>query len=150
MTTENFTKAQFENALPENRHTGELLWDVYGLQEGEFTYGIHLANNVVIMIRSSVKADGFAASTGKDSIRLWFTKGGKPHGSKLGCYITRVKGWQDRLLIQLRLMYKRGMSLNYCEVCGEPKAMFKATKDGHLFQACPDHFNATYEKYEGK
>jgi len=150
---ERFSKEQFEGALPVNKNTGEKMWIETGFYEGEYSYNIPIfigEKRIALMIRSSIDKTGYARSTGEDSIRLYFTKNGLPHGSKLSCYITRVKGWQERLIKQLRIMYKRGMSLRICPFCGEPKAMFKSKKYKSLFQACPEHFSKTYEKYEGE
>jgi hypothetical protein len=150
---ERFSKRQFEDALPVNKKTGEKMWIETGFYEGEYTYNIPIfigQKRIAIMIRSSIDQTGYAKDTGEDSIRLYFTKSGHPHGSKLSCYITRVKGWQDRLIKQLRIMYKRGMALELCPFCGEPKAMYKSKKDKSLFQACPDHFGKTYRKYFGE
>lgn len=149
-----FTKDRFEAALPIHKITGKPLWHDEGFENGEFVYGMNIRKSVIktwvtIIIRSSVAMDGFARDTGKDSIRLFFLRNGKPHGSKLSCYVTRVKGWEERLTKQLRIMYKRGMSLKICSLCGGPKAIFKRKgKDGKLFQACPIHFNVTFEEYE--
>lgn len=151
---EKFSKEEFEKALPVNKTSGEKLWRCLGLVEGEYTYilpvmikGVYFVN---IEIRSSIDSTGYAKNTGEDSIRLYFMLDGKPHGSKVSCYITRVKGWQKRLDKQLRIMYKRGGSLNRCPVCQKRQAMFKSKKNKSLFQACPDHFKGTYEKYLGE
>jgi hypothetical protein len=109
--------------------------------------GVYFIN---IEIRSSIDSTGYAKNTGKDSIRLYFMLDGKPHGSKVSCYITRVKGWQKRLNEQLRIMYKRGGSLKRCPVCQKRQAMFKSKKTKAMFQACPDHFKGTYESYLGE
>lgn len=149
-----FTKERFEGVLPLHKETGVRLWKFIGFLEGEFVYGIDVFVKRIekpwatIHIRSSVGQNGFAKETGKDSIRLYIMRDGRPHGSKLSCYITRVTGWEERLLKQLRIMYKRVKNLRPCEICGNPKAIFKKVKDGKLFQACPIHFNSTYENYE--
>jgi hypothetical protein len=151
---EKFSKEEFEKALPVNKLTGEPLWKHIGLYEGEQTYALPVMRNnffyVTIIIRSSIDETGFARDTGKDSIRLYFMLDGKPHGSKVSCYITRVKGWQDRLDKQLRIMYKRGGSLNLCPFCGKRKALYRSKKDKKLFQACSCRFIETFEKYEGE
>lgn len=153
-----FSKDRFEAALPIHKMDNYPLWHDVGFENGEFVYGIDLHKDgigapwVTIVIRSSVAMDGFARNTGEDSIRIFFLRNGKPHGSKLSCYVTRVKGWEERLTKQLRIMYKRGMNLKVCPLCEGPKAIFKRKsykgEDGKLFQACPIHFNVTYENYE--
>lgn len=153
MAIDRFTKDRFEEALPKHKLTGEPLWHDIGFYSNEFVYGMHVEKNgvkdwVTINIRSSVDMDGLARDAGEDSIRLFFLKNGEPHGSKLSCYITRVKGWEERLIKQLRMMYKRGMRMNVCPLCNGPKAIFKKAKGKQLFQACPVHFSVTYENYK--
>jgi hypothetical protein len=154
MAIDRFTKDRFEEALPKNKKTGEPLWHDVGFENGEFTYGINVYRKMVnapwvdIIIRSSVAMDSLARNTGEDSIRIFFMRKGKPHGSKLSCYVTRVKGWEERLTKQLRIMYKRGMDMEPCSICGEPKAIFKKKNSKELFQACPVHFGKTYKTYK--
>ena len=149
-----FSKDRFEAALPIHKDTGDQLWHDIGYINAEFVYGINIYKKgykspwVTIVIRSSVGINGFARDTGKDSIRLFFMRGNVAHGSKLSHYITRVKGWEDRMTDQLRIFYRRGMNLSTCKLCLGPKAIFKRAKGGRLFQACPVHFNVTFEKYK--
>lgn len=161
MAIDKFSKDRFEAALPVHKETGKPLWHDVGFNGGEFVYGINIWKDgvkkvdgtipwITIFIRSSVGMDGYAKDTGKDSIRMYFMREGKPHGSKLSNYVTRVNGWEDRMTDQLRILYKRALNLNACKVCGKPKAIFKKQKDKKLFQACPEHFNVTYEDYEEK
>jgi len=144
-----FTKSEFEASLPIHKNTGEPLWAYAGLIKGEHCYTMDV-NEVQIMIRSSVKESGFAASTGQDSIRLYFMNNGNCHGSKLSLYITRVTGWEERLLKQLRIMFKRGLALQTCSICNQPLALFKSKKTGDLFQTCPNHFMKVFIPYEGE
>src|SRR6056297_2514222 len=126
-----FSKKRFEDVLPVNKNTGEKMWIETGLYDGEYTYNIPIIkgkSRIAIMIRSSIDQTGYAKDTGEDSIRIYFTKHGHPHGSKLSCYITRIPGWQERMIKQLRIMYQRGMSLTPCPFCGELKAMYKSKK----------------------
>lgn len=147
MAIDRFTKLRFENALPKHKLTGVPLWHDVAFENGEFVYGMYV-NDVTIYIRSSIGMDGLAKETGKDSIRMYTMYNGKPHGSKISCYTTRVKGWEERMTKQLRILYKRCMSLAKCKVCGGMKAIFKKTNKDELFQACPDHFSVSYQNYK--
>ena len=158
MAVDRFTKDRFEEALPKDKKTGQPLWHDVGFEGGEFVYGINYFKPgqikgidhpwVTIHIRSSIDMTLKAKATGQDSIRMYFMRHGKPHGSKLSHYVTRVNGWEERMTDQLRILYKRAMQLSECPVCKGPKAVFKKKADGSLFQACPDHFSKSYEKFE--
>ncbi len=153
MAIDRFDKARFEAALPIHNLTGVPLWHDITFENGEFVYGIDVPRAghdewITIYIRSSIGMDLLAKETGKDSIRMYTMRKGKPWGSKISCYTTRVKGWEERMTKQLRILYKRCMNLKVCKLCGGPKAVFKKAKDNSLFQACPDHFSVTYENYK--
>jgi len=102
--------------------------------------------NCYIAIRSSVREDGNSAGTGKDSIRLYLMGVDGPVASKLTKYITRVKGWEQRMTTQLRTLYKIGLSLKPCPSCGDLRHGFIAGKGkestaqehnkGRVFQKC--------------
>lgn len=152
MSVEIFTKKQFEDALPKHKTSGQALWTEKGLDKGEYTYGMKIKDGVHISIRSSVKVHGTSAETGKDSIRAHLCDvEGKPLGSKVNAYTTRVKGWEERLTGILRELWGRGMNdkLKPCPSCGKMKGVFQVKKDGknkgRLFVACPgDHFKDTF------
>jgi hypothetical protein len=148
MAIDRFSKLRFEEALPTNKHTGEPIWKYIGFEKGEHVYAVPVKMGVEIHIRSSIGEDFYAASTGQDSIRFHLYKDGKPFGSKISCYVTRVRGWENRMLDQLRILWKRATSTELCEYCNGPKAVFKSRNTGKLFQACPDHFSSTMSGYE--
>lgn len=135
-----FTRHEFEAALPKHKTTGEKLWTPVGLYLGEYTYVLPVKDGVSIMIRSSIGASGVSADTGEDSIRMWLINPVtlSPVGSKVSNYITRVTGWQTRLLAQLRLLYTLASKVRPCS-CGGNVQIFK-TKQGankdKLFLAC--------------
>ena len=58
MTTEIFSKAQFEEALPKHRVTKEPLWTYRGFIKGEHTYWLPVKDGVEIIIRSSIDGSG--------------------------------------------------------------------------------------------
>ena len=151
MTIDRFSKIQFEEALPVHKESGKTLWVCKGLVGGEYEYFIPVRLGVGITIRSSIREDFHAAATGADSIRIWAsTEDGKPHGSKLSTYVTRVPGWDKRMVKQLRIMWKRISSTSICVFCGKPKAIYKSKKKDSLFQACPEHFGKMIEGWEEK
>lgn len=141
---ETFTKEKFENNLPINNVTKQAMWQSLGLIDGEFVYTLPINSSATILIRSSVKQSGYSAETGKDSIRIWLVDPitNQPVGSKISSYITRVFGWEIRLVTQLRMMYKLGKKVHACE-CGKgPVRVLKVKKEGpnqgKFFTACSD------------
>jgi hypothetical protein len=143
MAIERFSKERFESALPTNKVTGEPLWVYDGLQAGEHCYKIPVAGKVVIYVRSTVREDGFAADTACDSIRCWLVDMNfNPLGNKTQKYITRVKGWNDRMIKALRTLWKLGKSISApCSRCGGQRSVYKVMKDGpnqgRFFTTCP-------------
>lgn len=140
MATEIFTKSEFEKALPRNSQNVEV-WESTGLQTGEYTYSIRINDSCAISIRSSVRANGHCADTGKDSIRAWLVgNDDKPVGSKVQSYVTRVSGWDARMVDMLRKLYLMGRNVKKCSGCGSVTKIFKVKKDGpnkgRLFTKC--------------
>lgn len=130
-----FNKQQFESALPKN------LWSYQGLSEGEHTYRMSVTEDIFIIIRSSVKSNGWSADTGQDSIRAWLVgEDNKPLGSKVSEWVTRLPGWQDRLIVTLRTLWKMGKKANHCSKCHSVRGVFKVKKEGpnkgKLFAKC--------------
>jgi hypothetical protein len=143
MSIERFTKDEFESALPVDKKDYRCLWREAGLESGEYTYRLPVKAGVVILIRSSVRADGIAAESGKDSIRCWLARDdGSPMGSKIQAYVTRVSGWQDRMTGVLKELWVRALTAGTCPHCGLPLSIFKVKKDGknkgRLFVKCWD------------
>jgi hypothetical protein len=152
MTVEIFTREQFESALHSHCNTGEKLWQSCGLQDGEFAYNVRPfpALPYVIHVRSSVKANGKSANTGQDSIRAWITKDdGKPFGSKISRYTTRLPGWQERMTVILRKLAGMIKQITPCNTCGHDRPTFKVSKDGpnkgRLFSKCTNNSCAKQE-----
>jgi hypothetical protein len=143
MPVEIFSQKQFEDALPVHKCTAKVLWQHTGLIDGEHTYTVRPFDNLpyVIAVRSSVKADGYSAATGQDSIRAFIlTNDGKPFGSKISRYTTRLPGWQSRLTVILRTLAKMIKEIAPCDSCGQPCPPFKVKKQGpnkgRLFSKC--------------
>jgi len=109
MTTERFTQEQFEAALPKQI-------DFYSeWQKGELVYILPVFGNSIgqtnkrIVIRSSIRRDGLAADTDKDSIRHWVEYEYKdkwhPLTKASKAYTTRVPGWEKRLTTVLKELW---------------------------------------------
>ncbi len=107
MAIDRFTKERFEQALPRDRATGKPLWVSGGLDRGEEVYHIPVTDtNKRIVVRSTVQPNGFASAKGKDSIQVWVEYKSKGEWHALGkdgrAWTSRIKGWEDRLLIRCR------------------------------------------------
>jgi len=114
MPVEQFTKEQFEDALPKHRDTDKPLWESLGLDSGEYTYAIRVMDNGQqtnkrVVVRSSINQHGHSAAKGQDSIRVyavyWYKGRWRPL-KKLDRWTTRVPGWQDRMNDKIRELYK--------------------------------------------
>jgi hypothetical protein len=158
MAVDVFTKEEFEKqALPVNKDTGAPLWDYLGLRDGEHAYLVKMPkNNVGIEVRSSVKANGVSAATGKDSIRCWLvdqiTK--EPMGSKISRWTTRMPGWGERTKEVIRQLWAMGQKIIPCPSCktttGDNRLRcFKVKKEGpnkgKLFLKCPNEHCKHFE-----
>lgn len=129
---DHFDLAAFQSALPKSAESLELV-------DGEFAFRVP-AGAAFIEVRSSIGANGKSADTGEDSIRAWLVNAdGDPLGAKLSKYITRVSGWQNRLMDTLEELYSRAFRAGRCERCGSPKSIFvsKTHKNpNRLFAKC--------------
>jgi DNA helicase-2/ATP-dependent DNA helicase PcrA len=111
--------------------------EALGLQDGEYCYRLTLDGQSAIMLRSSIGANGVAAKSGKDSIRLWLVGNDeKPLGSKIDSWTTRVSGWQDRLFNKIHELVKRRTAAGDCKDCGKPFGIYKRRSDKALFVKC--------------
>ncbi len=126
--TATFTKDDFEKRMKARINKTSDLFEFYGIIAGEYVFTMKVSDLAEVMIRSSVRLDGRAASTGKDSIRCWLVNPQTKEsiGSKVSKYITRVDGWEERLVIALRKLYKMGRFLK-----NERQGIY-ITKDGRL------------------
>lgn len=115
--TEKFDVTQFTLALPRKRmkSTGELLpmFDYIGVENGEHCWAMLLGlGKIRILIRSSINSKtNVSDGTGENSIRLivqrkkedkWFAIGKGPDA-----YTQRTKGWEQRLLQKIKILYKQ-------------------------------------------
>lgn len=141
MTTEIFSRQQFEDALPRHRVTRKPLWTYRGFVKGEHTYRFKVRDGIEIIIRSSIDGSGYCADTGEDSIRAWLWssvhhvplwKGGRD-------WVTRQPGWERRLTKLLRKLYKRGQQVARCNLCDDLAAVYTAKtpqNKGRQFYKC--------------
>lgn len=143
MATEKFTKTDFEVCLANVRSLRG--FECLGLKGGEFRYFATVSGHVHVYVNSSVGADGFAADEGENSIRVWLTDyNGNPLGSKVQRWVTRVSGWQDRLLAVIEKVVAMGKALQLCPRCNTVEKVFIVKKEGknkgRLFTKCEcDH-----------
>lgn len=105
-----FTKEEFEAALPVHNGTSVPLWAPLGIVAGEYTYVIPvIGTNKRIVIRSSVGSNGRSAPSGSDSIRLWVEYHYKHKWfalAKADSWTTRIVGWEDRMNSKMRDLWK--------------------------------------------
>jgi hypothetical protein len=159
MAIDRFSRETFEAALPKHKETGETLCTPAGVVDGEYTYCMkvrELGEHIIfINIRSSVRPDGVAADTGEDSIRCWLTdEDNKPVGSKVKSHVSRVNGWEGRMLAVLRELVIRARTIQLCPTCQKLMGIYKVKKDGknkgRLFTKCFDHNHFTWLDEDGK
>lgn len=140
-----FTREQFESALPSDKFTNRPLWSYIGVIDGEHTYKVEAVNGCSITVRSSIHEDGYSAETGEDSIRCWLVEDstGRPMAPKVARWITRVNGWEGRLVETLRYLYRLSWELHVCLDCRMLKSAKRVSKSGpnkgRVFQSCREH-----------
>lgn len=147
MSTEKFTKKQFEDALPTK--DGRKAWEGLGIREGEWVYAIPIGEWARLVIRSSVGGNGIARDSGEDSIRLWAEVktevGTWKQIAKIDGYTTRVSGWPLRLYHKIwELQAKIGeinQPIPVCQSCKKVQGVWviKSGKhEGRLGSKCFD------------
>lgn len=153
MPIDRFSKARFEAALPTHKVTGDKLWNERGFIMGQFVYEVQVAANVFIQIFSSIDSSGYARDVAEDSIRFAMVDAnGNLLSNKLQKYVTRVNGWEARVVAMLRKMWEMGrIAGKACDRCNnDTRGIFATKKDepyekdgkwytnkGRLFTKCP-------------
>jgi DNA helicase-2/ATP-dependent DNA helicase PcrA len=129
MTVEIIKRSTFENFLCDNFQAS---WETLGVLYGEWVYLVPLNERVGVYIRSSIHQNDVSAEAGEDSIRVMlFDREERKHISvKTSRWITRVPGWQNRLLDAIDQLTQWHSLAGFCEKCGAPKNIFKVKKDG--------------------
>lgn len=133
--TERFSRQEFEDAL------SELPWENNGFRNGEYTYLVRIPNKrIAVLIRSSIKQDGFAALSGDDSIRLVLinTETEHPLAEKIDAWTQRTVGWQKRMIEKIKMLYKKGTEMSNCPVCNTGVMVKKEGKFG-VFYGCSNY-----------
>jgi hypothetical protein len=150
MPVDIFTREQFEAALPRHKDTGVPLWKLdtdpaeeYGT---EWEYLVTAPNGLFIRVRSSVsRVTSTSDECGENSIRCWIVGPDQntPWGSKVGKWVTRMPGWEGRLAIVLRKLYKMAAGCGPCPSCrftlkGQLKVFItkRGPNKGRVFYAC--------------
>lgn len=133
---ETFSLSQFEAALPTNKNTGAAMCQSLGLIGGEYQFSLPVNPSASILIRSSVRADGYSAAAHKDSIRVWLADPatGRPLAKKLSHHICRTGAWRDRLVSQLRTLFQLGKNAGLPCGCGGHRIV--GIKEGRQFVGC--------------
>lgn len=168
MPIDRFTQEEFENALPKSKSTSAPLWKYVGSVSGELEYIIPISRKdkdlIRIKIRSSINpTTRTAANSGEDSIRMWLEGGDsfvtsngfketyESLGKLKGRWVTRVSGWDVRLIKGLRELYSLGRAINRCDECENWKQLRTVKKDGankgRVFMLCPGCERAVGNKY---
>ncbi len=128
MAIQNFTCAEFEQALPSGK------WADMGIdgKTHQRLYSVTPYTDCIfaILVFSSIKADGASsAEAGGDSIRAVITREGKPFGGKSVRWIARSNGWQERLLRTLKILTEQIMWLKSVRCsCGKELVPFTVRK----------------------
>lgn len=155
-TTDEFDKTIREIVFP---HEVELL----GVIDGEYCYLIKINHNIGIYVRSSIGRDGYSATVGEDSIRVFLVQYSAIRtllshklsykvyrtdylGKAGGRWTTRVKGWQNRLRKVIRELIEWTNKAQYCPHCkDQPLHFFKVKKEGknkgRIFATCPNKYH---------
>ena len=151
MSIDVFDQERFQTALTDALKGKDLNWQEVGFQGGDLHFVIPLQafneidNFVAIEVNSSIQKNGLSAGIGEDSIRAWIADGdGKPLGSKVQRWVTRMPGWETRLADVLDKLIGMGQQINVCPTCGEIEKIFIVKKDGpnkdRTFKKCCDVF----------
>jgi hypothetical protein len=128
---ETFTTTEFTAAaLPTSKTTGQPLWKALGLVDGEYCYSVKIDDVSEIVVRSSIGRDGISAPTGKDSIRCFLVdNAGEPLGSKVSRWTTRLPGWGERTLENIRILWRMRKAAGNNKD-GTPRPILKVKKEG--------------------
>jgi transcription elongation factor Elf1 len=140
MAIDRFNKAEFEAALPVGR------WEALGIIQGEYTYAIVPSDAPAgygILVRSSIGESGVADDCGEDSIRIHLAKKDGDEwryiGNKSKRWVTRVNGWQRRLMESLTHAKQQLSRVRPCPLCAAelvPFTSHKAESKGRAFVSC--------------
>lgn len=115
VTTEKFTKVEFETALTEMSKSGGKLWECVSFEKYELCYIVPVLDNGKptnkrIFIRSSIGATLVAADTGKNSIRIWaeyeYCGQWRPLAKVQKHHVARTVNWRKNLKEWISATYR--------------------------------------------
>jgi hypothetical protein len=125
-----FTREEFEAALPISKK-GVKLWEFAG-NDSELLYKVYMndPDDCYIFIRSSMNPLlEIANDAGTDSIRLFLHDADGTSliakSARTKNYVTRVKGWEDRLWSQFSSVRKIRQAAGNCPVCDKPNKIYR-------------------------
>lgn len=146
MSTEIFTKEEFEAALPPQ---AVCYWFDITAEFTEYSYAIPVLpegvdpkqGTEIVICSSIVRGQTHCGGTGENSIRVWIRDQTtmRPCAAKTQRWIARTKNWRANLLRVLRELYKIGLCLGPCPTC----------KSGRLFVATSGSEANPNRKYIG-
>lgn len=152
MTVQKFDLIDFHNALAASfielnkRHNKDFVVEPLGLVGGEYRFQIVVrefprGKKIKILVNSSIGVDGVSAESGENSIRGWIVdESNQPIGNKTQRWLTRQKGWEDRLTAMLSALLDMVFWVRYCDSCGSLERVYTVKKDGpnkgRLFKKC--------------
>jgi len=128
-----FSKERFEKALAAIHPDWQPLEQQGQSRQDEECYIIPVNANARIRVNSSIDSTGFAAKSGKDSIRIWVEvyqpNWKRPSqmiwqaaGKKVDAYTKRTPGWDKRMEVKIRELWNRAARVvrpvNTCSKCG--------------------------------
>jgi hypothetical protein len=135
MPIDQFSKQQFEAALPIDKQSNQPLFKCEGVEKGEYIYAWEIKPNLKMVIRSSVKQAGVAAECGKDSIRIILAShdGNRWRYASSGStvYTQRTPGWEKRLSEKIKELFYRVRKFEI-----PPRSFVSHSKSAHN----PDRF----------
>lgn len=144
MAVEIISLTRFESALEKTKA------QKLGIVQGEYSFFRPIDSNPVygVYIRSSIGASRISDETGKDSIRVYLAKKVNNRIELVGFnghWLTRSKGWEERLIERMREIYKAFIKGDFhkCDSCNQPLKVNKVKKTGvnhgRMFGTCANH-----------
>lgn len=110
---------------------------------GEYVYYLQIDDKAKIEIRSSIGGQGMNDDTGENSIRLRLEDNLGGYLAKAdGMYVTRVKGWRDRVQQKVYELVQLREKSGDCKYCGKPKKVFRShtmKNPNRRFAKCANH-----------
>jgi len=122
MPIDRYSKETFEEALKKFRSGWQGVFE-----KGEWVYSLPVGEGGEIFVHSSIGADDFAKTTGKDSIRVYVKYNGRFMKDSQR-WTTRMPGWAERMRARLHDAFILIRDIEYspkCPNCGGPMVIRK-------------------------